>query len=435
MYERRRVCQMWVFRALSMKAVATEKTSEEREAFSQDLPASLYKRISRIGARKRSAVAELEGWINEGKERPKKFELKRMVKELRKYSRHEHALEIFEWMSQKFSFSSGELAIHLDLIAKVRGVASAERYFADLPDTKKNRDTYSALLNCYMKEKNIEKSEETMEKLKYLGLAKYTLTYNQMMTLYMNTQQFEKVPLVIQEMKKNGISLNAYSYNIWMNCCATFSDIDQVEGVFNEMVCDDNVDPGWTHYSTLANIYLKAKVFDKVESALKELESKMKRKDRAAYDHLISLYGGLRNKEAVYRIWQSFELAFSKMTNKSYICFLSSLVNIGDFEGAEDFLKKWESLESFDDIEVYNVLLGAYIRKGWFQKAKGLFEHVMKNGFQPNANTRKILAVASQPARSESHGNIGKIAFGRTNYSMAAKVRKFDRHSRTYDRR
>lgn len=95
MYERRRVCQMWVFRALSMKAVATEKTSEEREAFSQDLPASLYKRISRIGARKRSAVAELEGWINEGKERPKKFELKRMVKELRKYSRHEHALEGF----------------------------------------------------------------------------------------------------------------------------------------------------------------------------------------------------------------------------------------------------------------------------------------------------------------------------------------------------
>lgn len=344
-------------------------------------------------------------------------------------------MQIFEWMSQRFSFSSGELAIHLDLIAKVRGVASAEKYFADLPDTEKNQDTYSALLNCYIKEKNIEKSEAIMEKLKSSGLAKYTLTYNQMMTLYMKTQQFEKVPLVIQEMKKNGISLNAYSYNIWMNCCATFSDIDQVEEVFNEMECDDNVDPGWTFYSTLANIYLKAKILDKVESALKELENKMKRKDRAAYGHLISLYGSLRNKDEVYRIWQSFELAFPKMTNKSYICFLSSLVKIGDIEGAENFLKKWQSRKLFDDIGVCNVLLGAYIRQGWLQKAKGLLEHVMENGFQPNANTRKILAVASQPTRSENYGGNGKISVGRKNYSMAAKVRKIARHTGPYDRR
>lgn len=95
-YEETRVCKMWVFRALSTKAMATEKTSEvEEEASSEGLPVSLYKRISRIGARKRSAVAELEGWINEGKKKPKKLELKRMVKQLRNYSRYEHALEVF----------------------------------------------------------------------------------------------------------------------------------------------------------------------------------------------------------------------------------------------------------------------------------------------------------------------------------------------------
>lgn len=344
-------------------------------------------------------------------------------------------MQIFEWMSRKFSFSSGELAIHLDLIAKVRGVASAEKYFADLPNTKKNQDTYSALLNCYIKEKNIDKSEATMEKLKYLGFAKYTLTYNQMMTLYMKTQQFEKVPLVIQEMKKNGISLNKYSYNIWMNCCATFSDIGQVEEVLNEMECDDNIDPDWTFYSTLANIYLKAKVLDKVESALKELENKMKRKDRAAYDHLISLYGGLRNKDEVYRIWQSFELAFPRMTNNSYYCFLSSLVRIGDIEGAENFLKRWESQKSFDDIRVYNVLLGAYFREGWLQKTKVLFRHMVENGFQPNVYTQKILAVISQPARSKIYRGNRKISVSRTSYSMVAKGRKFARHTRVYDRR
>jgi pentatricopeptide repeat protein len=73
---------------------------------------------------------------------------------------------------QKISFSSGERAIHLDLIAKVHGIASAEKYFADLPDIEKNQPTYSALLNCYVKEKNIEKSEAIMEKVKDLGFAK-----------------------------------------------------------------------------------------------------------------------------------------------------------------------------------------------------------------------------------------------------------------------
>jgi pentatricopeptide repeat protein len=98
------------------------------------------------------------------------------------------------------------------------------------------------------------------------------------------------------------------------------------------------------------------------------------------------LHGSLGNKDEVYRIWQSFELAFPKMTNRSYICLLSSLVRMGDIEGAEAFLKKWESVKSFDDIRVSNVLLGAYIEKGWLQKAEVLLERIMKNGGKPNAD-------------------------------------------------
>jgi pentatricopeptide repeat protein len=73
---------------------------------------------------------------------------------------------------------------------------------------RKNQPTYSALLNCYVKEKNIEKSEATLEKLKELGFAKGPLPFKEMITLYINTQQFEKVPSVIWEMKKNGLSLD-----------------------------------------------------------------------------------------------------------------------------------------------------------------------------------------------------------------------------------
>lgn len=308
-------------------------------------------------------------------------------------------LQIFEWMGQKFSFSAGECAIHLDLIAKVRGIASAEKYFADLPYTEKNRQTYSVLLNCYVKEKNIEKSEATMEKLKFLGFAKDSVPYAEMITLYMNTEQFEKVHLVIQEMKKNGISLDRYCYNSWMKSYAALSDMDQVEKVLNEIEHDDNIDADWTFYSTQVDIYIKAKVLDKAQSALTEMESKMKemeakkkQKERVAYDYLISLHGDLGNKDEIYRIWQSFELTFPEMTHRSRICLLSTLVRIGDIEGAEDFLKKWESVKSFEDIRGSNILLGVYIQRGWLQKAEVCFERIRENGGKPNSTSWKILA-------------------------------------------
>lgn len=398
LYEESRVCKIGFSRVLSTQAIATEKEAEEEDKItSKGFPDSLYKRISRLRDPKRTVV-ELESWIREGGE-ANRWRLRNIVKALRKYHQYMHALKIFQWMRKKISFSSGEHAIHLDLIAKVYGIVRAEKYFADLPDNEKNQPTYSALLNCYVKEKNIEKSEATLQKLKELGFAKSPLPFNEMMTLYINTQQFEKVPWMIWEMKKNGLSLDKYSYNFWMKSYAALSDLHKVEEVLNEMERDDNVVIDWNIHCTLVNIYMKAKVLDKAESVLKEMENKMKemeakttRKYRLAYDHLISFHASLGNRAEVYRIWKSFELAFPKITNRSYYCFLNSLVRIGDIEGAEDFLKKWESMKLLNDIRVAHVLLLAYIKNGWLQKAELLLDRVLENGVKPTASTWEILA-------------------------------------------
>jgi hypothetical protein len=49
----------------------------------------------------------------------------------------------------RFPLSSSDMAIQLDLIAKVRGVSHAEKYFDELPDAMKDKQTYGSLLNCY----------------------------------------------------------------------------------------------------------------------------------------------------------------------------------------------------------------------------------------------------------------------------------------------
>lgn len=75
------------------------------------------------------------------------------------------------------------------------------------------------------------------------------------------------------------------------------------------------------------------------------------------------MYGSIGNKDEAYKIWPSYELAFSMPTNKSYICLISSLVRMGDIEGVEAYVRKWLSVKSFDDIIVSNFLLYAYTRQ------------------------------------------------------------------------
>eukprot|EP01018_Ginkgo_biloba_P008859 Gb_20238 [translate_table: standard] len=349
---------------------------------------SLYRRLSRLGSPQRSAIAVLDKWVDQGN-RLKKVELERFIQELRKYRRYKHALEVSEWMDghRGLRLALGDYAIRLDLIAKVRDIASAEKYFIELPEFAKNQLSYGALLNCYVKEKLTEKAEALMEKMKELDFASNALPYNNMMTLYMKTGQLEKVPLVIQEMKGNDVTPDTFTYNIRINSCAAVSDIEGAEKVLDEMKRDGRVNDDWTVYSNLAAIYIDSGLVDKAESALREIEKKMPRKDRTAYNFLITMYASIRNIVEVYRIWRLLKVAFPKLTNTSYICILTSLVKLGDVPGAEKCFEEWESDGLSYDIRVPNVLIGAYVGKGMLEKAELFLEHALEKGGKPNFRT------------------------------------------------
>ncbi|XAR65095.1 hypothetical protein NMG60_11009066 [Bertholletia excelsa] len=254
-------------------------------------------------------------------------------------------------------------AIHLDLIAKARGIDAAESYFIDLPETSKNHLTYGALLNCYCKELMAEKAEALLENMKDLKLELASMPYNSLMTLYIKTGQPERIPAIILEMKACDIMLDSFSYNIWMRGLAAVGDISGVERVVDEMKRDGRVAGDWTTYSNLASIYVDAGLLEKAEKALKELEKRNAHRDLSAFQFLITLYGRTGNLLEVYRVWRSLRLAFPKTANISYLNMIQALVNLKDLPGAEKCFREWESLCSTYDIRVANVLIGAYVRK------------------------------------------------------------------------
>ncbi|XP_031503324.1 pentatricopeptide repeat-containing protein At1g02150 [Nymphaea colorata] len=364
---------------------------ESREAWNWR---SLYRRIATMRDPNFGSSSVLNWWRKEGR-KVSSWELRRIIKELRKFRRFKLALEVYDWIFEHykdFKVSSSDIAIQLDLISKVYGISDAEEFFMSLAENSKNEKTYGALLNAYVNAKAKDKAEVLIKEMRSEGYLSHALPFNDIMTLYMKTNEFEKVDSMIQEMRKRNIALDIYSYNIWITTCAATANTEKMEEVFNQMKLDKNVSINWTTYSTLAAMYARLGLFQKADNCLKELESRISGRDRKPYNHLISLYANIGKKEEVYRIWKSYKTSFESIPNSSYHSMMSSLVRLGDLNGAEEVYEEWELSKSTYDPRICNVLLASYVREGMLEKAEMFVEHFCTRGGRSNPTTWEILA-------------------------------------------
>ena len=288
------------------------------------------------------------------------------------------------------NLSRGDHAVRIDLLSKTQGMDSAEKYFHSLPKLQRNWATYGALLNSYCSKKMVDKAESLCEKMKEENFASNTLVYNNLMTLYLKTEQPQRVPPLAQEMKEKGLKLDTVTYNLLMNSYAAMNDVEGAERVIEEVKGESKVSADWSTYSNLAAIYVKAGLFEKAESTLKEVEKMSNNKDREVFHFLMSLYTGTGNSSEVNRVWDALKSAFPKTTNLSYLIMLQSLVRLGDISGARAFFDEWESKCLNYDFRLAIVLISVYVSRDMIDEAESLFEGATKKGGKPSVKTMEI---------------------------------------------
>ncbi|KAJ4792544.1 Pentatricopeptide repeat-containing protein [Rhynchospora pubera] len=351
---------------------------------------TLRRRLLDLTYDKRSAVAVLTQWSREGK-RIQKYQLNRIVRELRKYKRYKHALQICEWMTVQpdMKLLQGDYAVHLDLVAKIRGLASAEKFFEDMPERMKGPFTCTALLHTYVQFQLQEKAEALMKEMLHNGFVTCPIPFNDMLTLYLSSGDFNKIPKLVSNMRRYVLP-DVITYNLWLTSCSRKDDYKGAEKAYLEMKWG-RIIPDWYTFSLLASIYIKSGDESKAREALVEMEKQSSRKQRVAYSSMISLYASLLDRENIDRIWSQMRSLYRKLSDEEYKCMLTSLTKLGDIKEAELLYTEWELVSGTHDSTVLNIILSSYINNGMINKAEKFVERILQKEIMPCYSTWELL--------------------------------------------
>ncbi|CAN6465920.1 unnamed protein product [Victoria cruziana] len=347
----------------------------------------LRNRVFRLGSTRRSAVAAIEKWISDGGT-VEQSELRGIGKQLARCRRYKHALEILEWMGKhhEYTLSAGDYADQIDLITKVHGLDAAERYFEALLPTEKTCGCYTALLHSYASAKLTEKAEILFDNMKKRNSTSLSiLPYNEMMTLYMSNSQYDKIPSLVEELSEKQISPDLFTYNLWISACAATFDINGIRRILDKMSCDSNFGDGWKMYVKLVNIYITAgRLENTTENTIIETDKKVTQRGWITYDFLIILYAGLGNGDMISQVWKSLKMTSQKMTGRSYVSIISSLIMLGRTKQAGQVIDEWKRATApCYDVSLSNRLLDAFAEAGLSGHATLLHQMLLEKDLQP----------------------------------------------------
>ncbi|KAJ0265509.1 Pentatricopeptide repeat-containing protein [Hirschfeldia incana] len=340
---------------------------------------TLQRRVARAGDPSASIVRVLEGWLDEGN-LVKTKELHSIVKMLRKFSRFSHALQISDWMSEHrvHDISDGDIAIRLDLIAKVNGLREAETFFEKIPiERRRNYHLYGSLLNCYASKKILHKAEQLFHQMRDLGFLIGCLPYNVMLNLYIRCGEYPKLENLLQEMEERNVERDIFTVNTRLHAYSLVSDVEGMEKFLASCESDPELELDWRTYADAANAYIKGGSREKGLEMLRrseELVNPQKRKH--AYEVLMSFYGAAGEKQEVYRLWGLYKEELDGFYNAGYMSVISALFKVGDIEGVERIMEEWESGHALFDVRIPHLLITGYCKKGMMEKAEGVAKMV-----------------------------------------------------------
>ncbi|KAI3893016.1 hypothetical protein MKX03_000303 [Papaver bracteatum] len=298
-------------------------------------------------------------------------EIREVLRKLSRRLMYELAYQLSNWLESKNMFTfeeEGDYATRLVLIAKVSGMALAEKYLDEsIPETFKGEKVYKTVLYNYHRAGNVKKAEQVFAKMRDLGFPVRDIACQKMIHLYKKFDK-KKIASVLLLMEENDVKPTRFTYQLLLDIKGKSNDIPAMEELVEAMKSDgfelDNHIRG-----VLARNYIYAGFNVKAGEILKEMEREDLEENRSACKHLLPIYAALGKADQVETTWKGCE-AHGRVDD--HLAAISAFGKVGRVEKAEEIFENRIKSEKNFSYKFYTALLNVYVGNKLLAKGEDL---------------------------------------------------------------
>ncbi|CAI0439855.1 unnamed protein product [Linum tenue] len=318
----------------------------------------------------------LSKWVEEGKELGKQ-EVTAAILGCRKRRMFGRALQLSEWLEKKdeFDFIERDYASRADLIAKVRGLQSAEKYIDKIPKSFKGELIYRTFLANCVTSSNLKKAEEVFNKMRDLDFELTAFTCNQLLLLYKRLDR-KKIADVLLLMEKQNVKPTSFTYKLLIDTKGQANDLTGMEEIAETMKAEGLV-PDLTTRAIMVGHYVSGGLREKAESILKEMEAGDLKENRWVCRVLLPLYASLGKSDEVARVW---EICKASPRLEECLSAIEAYGKLKQIEKAEAVFDKMEQKYKKISSKHYSTLLKVYANNKMLSKGKDLVRRMGEKG-------------------------------------------------------
>ncbi|KDP29250.1 hypothetical protein JCGZ_16639 [Jatropha curcas] len=404
----------------------------------------------------------LDKWVEEGKSLDR-AEISLAMLNLRKRRMYVKALQLSEWLEAKhqLDFTERDYASRVDLIAKLRGLQTAQSYIEKIPKSFRGEVIYRTLLaNCVSKG-DARKAEEVFNKMKDLEFPITSFACNQLLLLYKRLDK-KKIADVLLFMEKENIKPTLFTYKLLIDTKGQSNDLTGMDQILETMKAE-GIEPDIATQAILAKHYVSGGLKEKAEAILKEMEGGNLNANRWAARCLLPLYAALGKADEVGRIWEvcesnprleecmaaieawgklkrvdEAEAVFNKMrttwkklSSKHYAALLKVYANHKMLAKGKDLVTQMGDSGCRIGPLTWDALVKLYVEAGEVEKADSMLQKAAEqNKLKPMFSS--YIAIMDQYSKRGDIHNAEKMFYRMRQAGYVARLRQFQALVQTY---
>lgn len=254
-------------------------------------------------------------------------------------------------------------------------------------------DVYNVLLNKYSRDKNVDKFNETIEKMKKDDVPMNDVTFGTLITAFARWRDSEKVNEVIQLLKEHEGQVSATFYSVLASSLNRMGKSSGVDEAWEDLV-SSKLFPDMEVYNQFLALYSRQHNVNKMQSVLNNMMKQVPPNPVTATTVLDMLgkTGHVAEMEDLFKDMK--DTPDTLPTSVTFHQMMNTYAKTGDILKMEKLYEEFKKQGYTENAVTYNILMDGYGRAKRFEQLKELMEKRKKEGISIDDRAYCILITS-----------------------------------------